>query len=236
MTLAQLLRQRRHVMLDFDGPICAVFGGIPAHHVNRHYAAILRSHDIPVSDDLADGDDPLGIFQAAATERPDQAVFIEHTLRDLEVHAIATAPLMPGASETLLSLRDSGRTATIVSNNSTTAVRAFLTRHRLNDLVSRVVARTAADPVLLKPNPHLVRQAISDLHATPAGCVLVGDSTTDIIAGHAAGVAVIAYANKPGKRQAFAGHRPDVVIDTMHEIPHALSGEAQACAVQNLHT
>ena len=140
MTLAQLLRQRRHVMLDFDGPICAVFGGIPAHHVNRHYAAILRSHDIPVSDDLADGDDPLGIFRAAATQRPDQAVFIEHTLRDLEVHAIATAPLMPGASETLLSLRDTGRTATIVSNNSTTAIRAFLTRHRLNDLVQRRIS------------------------------------------------------------------------------------------------
>ena len=46
----------------------------------------------------------------------------------------------------------------------------------------------------------------------------------------------VGYANKPGKRQAFAGYRPDVVIDTMHEIPHALSIEAQACAVQNLHT
>jgi hypothetical protein len=39
----------------------------------------------------------------------------------------------------------------------------------------------------------------------------------------------------------YAGHRPDAVIDTMHEVPLALSGDAQdsadhGSAVQNLYT
>jgi beta-phosphoglucomutase-like phosphatase (HAD superfamily) len=236
VTLSQLLAERRHVLLDFDGPVCSVFGGIPAHHVNRHYAAILRDQGIGVSADLADGDDPLAIFQTAATARPERAPFIEHTLRDLEVHAITSAPLSPGASESLLALRDTGHSVTIVSNNSAAAVRVFIDQHGLGDLVGSVVARSEPNPALLKPNPHLVRLAITNLRATAADCVLIGDSATDITAGHTAGVAVVAYANRSDKRATFASHQPEAIIDTMHAIPLALASRADGRAVNTFHT
>lgn len=236
MILPQLLTERRHVLLDFDGPVCSVFGGIPAHHVNRHYAAILRDNGVDVPRDLAEGDDPLAIFSAAAMSRPERAPFVERVLRDLELHAVATAPLIPGANESLLALRDTGHTVTIVSNNSAAAVHTFLDQHGLADLVRSVVARTDANPALLKPSPHLVQQAIANLHATASDCLLVGDSATDIAAGHAAGVAVVAYANRPDKRAIFAPHQPDAVIDTMHAIALALSGEAEGRAVNTFHT
>jgi hypothetical protein len=47
---------------------------------------------------------------------------------------------------------------------------------------------------------------------------LVGDSDTDITAARRAGTAVVAYANKPGKHDLLAAHRPDAVIDDLHEL------------------
>ncbi len=222
MTLADLLA-RPHALLDFDGPVCAVFGAIPADHIARHYAAVLRAHHIEVPDALVTTGDPLAIFAAVGTDQPAHAEFAEHALRYLETHTVATAPITPGIVEALDALHAAGRTVTIVSNNSADAVRAFLARHDLDDRVRAVMARRDPDPALLKPSPHLVTQTVDGLNAAAGQCVLIGDSITDITAGHAAGVAVIAYANRPGKAARFAPHHPDAVIDTMHAIPAALA-------------
>jgi len=48
-------------------------------------------------------------------------------------------------------------------------------------------------------SPELVLTAIGELHAQPEGCVLSGDSLTEIDAARAAGVPTIGYANKPYK-------------------------------------
>ena len=226
MTLTELLTERRHLLLDFDGPVCAVFGGIPAPHVARHYAAVLRNHGIPLSAEVDQTDDPFDVFRAAITAAPDRAVLAEHTLRDLEVHAVATATLTPGIVELLDALRDSGHTVTIVSNNSSSAVHFFLATHDLAGHIFGVIGRTDPDPALLKPHPHLVRRAVRELHTQPGTCVLLGDSATDITAAHAAGTAVIAYANKPGKRNAFAVRGPDAIVDQLADVSAALTRQA----------
>lgn len=226
MTLTELLAERRHLLLDFDGPVCAVFGGIPAPHVAHHYAAILRTHGIDLPTRVDEADDPFDVFRAAVTVDPDRAVLAEHTLRDLEVHAAATATLTPGIVELLDALHHSGHTVTIVSNNSSSAVAFFLACHNLNAYVRSVVGRTDPDPALLKPHPHLVQQAVCELHTQPGTCVLLGDSTTDITAAHAADTAVIAYANKPGKRDVFAVHDPDAIVDQLANVTEALTREA----------
>ena len=58
---------------------------------------------------------------------------------------------------------------------------------------------------------------------TPDACVLIGDSTTDILAARAAGTAVIAYANKHHKRDSFAAYRPDAIIDSITDLTEALA-------------
>lgn len=216
MTLAQLVADRRHVLLDFDGPVCAVFGGVSARDTAAQLAADLRAQGVPLSAAVDDTNDPFDVLQAAAQHGAAQLA--EPMLRDREVSAVRLAPITPGAREALASLIASRHTITIVSNNSDAAVRAFLTAHGLTEHIGGVVARTEADPDLLKPNPHLLALAIRQLRTEPSECVLIGDSTTDITAAHAAGTAVIAYANKPHKRAAFTPHGPDAVIHDMHEI------------------
>jgi beta-phosphoglucomutase-like phosphatase (HAD superfamily) len=64
------------------------------------------------------------------------------------------------------------------------------------------------------------------LDAEHAECVLVGDSTTDVLAGHLAGVAVIGYADKPGKTQALADVQAAAVTTDLAEITTALRNTA----------
>ncbi|MEU8045890.1 HAD-IA family hydrolase [Micromonospora echinofusca] len=78
-----------------------------------------------------------------------------------------------------------------------------------------------AAPERMKPDPFPVLAAGRELGAEPAECVLVGDSVSDIEAAHAAGVAAIGYANKPGKRERFDA--ADAVIDSMAELVTAFA-------------
>ncbi|WP_231933670.1 HAD-IA family hydrolase [Micromonospora coxensis] len=83
------------------------------------------------------------------------------------------------------------------------------------------MGRPEAAPEKMKPDPFPVLAAIRELGAEQAECVLVGDSATDIEAAHAAGIAAIGYANKPGKRERFTA--AEAVIDSMAEMVAAFA-------------
>ena len=100
----------------------------------------------------------------------------------------------------------------IVSNNRAASVEIYLNMHDLEICVDNVSARVSADVALLKPSPHLVIRACRALEARLSRCALIGDSRTDIEAAIAADVAVIGFANKPGKvdnLSGFRANRPD---------------------------
>jgi len=86
--------------------------------------------------------------------------------------------------------------------------------------------RPVVDTERMKPRPYCVREAVGLLGAGHAECVLVGDSTTDVLAGHLAGVAVIGYADKPGKAQALTDVQAAAVTTDLAEITTALRNTA----------
>ena len=55
---------------------------------------------------------------------------------------------------------------------------------------------------------------------------MIGDSTTDVLAGLLAGVAVIGYANKPGKAGALAEARAAAVTDELSTVTAAMKATA----------
>jgi phosphoglycolate phosphatase-like HAD superfamily hydrolase len=222
MTLAQLLAARPHVLLDFDGPVCAVFGGeLPAPAVAHRLADEGRRQGLHLPADVEASGDPFDVLHAAARLGEESARIVELALRRAEVRAVESAPMTPGLRAALDALCSSSHAVTIVSNNSAAAVQHFLEAHALTDVIPAIVARTDPDPTLLKPSAHLLALAIRQAARVPADCILIGDSTTDVIAARAAGTAVIAYANKPGKRDALQKTRPDAIINTLAEVTHA---------------
>lgn len=221
MNLIDVMRPVRHVLLDFDGPVCSVFGELPAAEVARRLAAAIDA-DLPIEDV---GTDPLALLTVFAERGHDTMVAAEAQLRDLELEAVETAPVTPGVVDALQAFRDTGRSVTIVSNNSQAAVTAFLADHDLAELVTGVCSRQHSEPELLKPNPFLLRRAIVERDAHESNAVMVGDSLSDAEAARAAGVPVIMFANKVGKRELFAGTKPppDGVVIDLAELTEAVA-------------
>ena len=111
---------------------------------------------------------------------------------------------------------------TIVSNNSGTAITAYLAVHQLTDYIRASSARDDSDPERMKPSPYRVREAVGLLDAEHPNARFVGDSPSDVLAGHLAGITVIGYANKPAKADALDRVQAAAVTSDLAEITTAL--------------
>lgn len=221
--LGRLLGRVGAVLLDFDGPVCSIFAGYPAPQVAGELVDVLRRRGVDVPPDLASEPDPLEVLRrTGATGNHDTTRAVEDALCAAERRAVETAEPTPYGREVIVAARQAGMPVVAVSNNSAGAVTAYLVAHRLAEYVSPVVGRAYADPDRMKPNPEPILRAVRDLGETPARCVLIGDSLSDIEGARAAGVAVIGYANRPSKVDAFRLAGASAVVTSMGEIAAAL--------------
>jgi phosphoglycolate phosphatase len=229
--LGAIIARTRYLLLDFDGPICSIFAGLPAPTVADKLRQLLPG-DLP--DEITNTGDPIEVFKYSATVSDDLAARVEAEMTDLEVAAVPTADPTPYVHQVIASARESGRIVAVVSNNSPRAVNAYLDRHSLSNGITLVVARTSHDPALLKPSPHLINEAVRSLTATPVFTTLVGDSFTDIEAAHSAKVASVGYANKPGKRKRMTKLQAGAVIGSMADLALALRAHPRKLTLGDL--
>ncbi|MFF4294821.1 HAD family hydrolase [Streptomyces vinaceus] len=222
-TLAAVLGATRAVLFDFDGPVCDVFAGHPAPGVALHLAETLAAYDADLGNKAYGTDDPMEILRLSPQGGESALRAIEEELTKAEVTAVRLAgPPIPGAVAALEAARASGRKVAIVSNNSTACVRAFLMLHELRHLVDAVVGRAPYWPDAMKPDPHSLLRAASELKAHPHDCTLIGDSVTDVEAAKATGGRSIGFANKPGKERALDDAGANVVVTSMSLVADAL--------------
>jgi HAD superfamily hydrolase (TIGR01509 family) len=219
--LARVLAATSVVLLDFDGPTADVFAGYPARDVAEHLRRVLSTdHGLALPDDVLSTDDPLHVVRRTTDLAPELVAQVDAELRAAELRAMATAEPTPGVAEFLAACTASGRPVAIVSNNSADAIRAYLDLHALTSHVRHAQGRDGTDPARMKPDPYPLHAALAVLDAVPTDAVLIGDSCADVDSARAAGVAVIAYANKPRKLQTLAD--ADAVTTTMYALAEAL--------------
>jgi N-acetyl-D-muramate 6-phosphate phosphatase len=217
--LRAVLAGRAHFLLDFDGPVCSVYWGIPAHEVAKQLRQQIRM-ELALS--LPDNtDDPLEVLREVHATAPGSSVPAHHLLTALEMAAVRSARPTPGASELIAAAQSTGRTVTVVSNNSADAISLYCLDHGLGDQFTLIVGRDA-DAALMKPDPHLINLALAALRASPNESVFVGDSVTDVAAGHLAGVSVIGFVNKPGKGALLTDSGANAVTASLLHISDAL--------------
>jgi phosphoglycolate phosphatase len=219
--LDTIVSRTRHLLLDFDGPICSIYAGLPAATVADRLRKLFGDH-AQLPDEIARTEDPLEVFAYAATLSEDLAARVETEMTGQELAAVATAAPTPYVHEVITACQNSGRSVAVVSNNSAAAVHIYLARHGLDDRISLVVARTNHDPALLKPSPHLITQAVDALDAEPGGCTLVGDSVTDVQAARLASVQSIGYANQSGRRERLTVAGAGAIINSLADLALAL--------------
>jgi phosphoglycolate phosphatase-like HAD superfamily hydrolase len=214
--LAALLAPIRHVMLDFDGPICNLFAGRPAAEIADRLRALVAA-EMPISAEQADETDPLAFARSAPSLPFELGAHVTAALRVEELAAAETAALTSGILDLFDACEASDRVISVVSNNIAEAVNRFLDHH---DLAKRVafVAGRPDDPTLMKPHHYMLQKAMRAVGQDPNQTVFVGDSITDMQAASAAGVLSIGYANKPGKHESLSGASADIIVD---DINHA---------------
>lgn len=221
--LAELVRDRPVMLLDFDGPVCSVFAGYPAHVIAAELREVIdrRSEAGRV---LPYDDDPLRLlFRFASVAPPAEVRPVADALRDRELRAIESARETPGAGRLIEAASSGGRSLAIVSNNAEAAVRLHLVRRGLVDRVAFISARyDGMDPVNLKPAPYLLRRALDALGETPGRALIVGDSASDVEAAEAAGMLAVGYANRASKRQILTDAGAAAVVDDLEHLVAAL--------------
>lgn len=221
--LAQLLAEVDAILLDFDGPVCSIFAGYPAHDVAANLLDLLRHHNVDLPPGLASEADPLEVLRwTGSTNDFALTRAVEDALCAAERRAVDTAAPTPFGREVIVAARQAGLPIAVVSNNSAGAVTAYLVRQRLDGHVAHVIGRAYAEPTRMKPNPDPILRAAEALAVPPGRSVLIGDSTSDIVGARAAGTRAIAFANRPAKVDAFSAAGADVVITSMGPIAEEL--------------
>lgn len=210
---AAMVAQATAVLLDFDGPICRLFAGVRSADVAADLRRYLDRRRAPVPDDGTG--DPLAVLRMSAAADADILAGLHAELVRAEVRAATTAVPTPHADAVIRALAKSEHKLAVVSNNSAEAVREYLATHKLDLYISAIGARTCGDPQLIKPNPYLLEQALSELGVSADDAIVIGDSVTDVEASIAAGVCCIGYANKQGKAERLAAAGAAEVVDSM---------------------
>ncbi|RKT16582.1 HAD superfamily hydrolase (TIGR01509 family)/HAD superfamily hydrolase (TIGR01549 family) [Streptomyces sp. 1114.5] len=221
--LANVLRPVKHVLLDFDGPVCSVFAGLPAPEIARRLREGLLASGDQAPAGAEEESDPLALLRLVSDARPDLTESTDAALAALETEAVQKGRATPGGESVLRACARSGRLVSVVSNNAGAAIETYLTEHGLSGYVAGVFGRAPGDPSSMKPNPRLLLEAMEAAGTKPEHCVFIGDAARDVEAGEAAGIPTIGYANKPGKDAKLATAGAVVIVDSMQLIADALT-------------
>jgi len=206
-TLDDIIRQARHLLLDFDGPVCTLYAHQPERLAANQLRAILTEHAVSIPENIATTSDPLAVLAYAAATSPELAQRAEAELTRSELSAVATAQPAASSHDLISSARESHRTITIISTCSAQAVRAYLDRASLDEQVNLVIGREekSAGPAT---GHDLIGRTLTALGTEPAVCLIVAESQDILDSASAHGISTIAYArsaaDKPGPARAQA--------------------------------
>lgn len=106
----------------------------------------------------------------------------------------------------------------IVTNNAAGAALAYLDRLGLLHRVRHVVGRPERRPDHMKPNTHMVEEALRIASAAATEAVLMGDSVSDVQVAHAAGVHVIGHAKNPRRGQELRAADADALTESIDRL------------------
>lgn len=210
------------ILFDFDGTLadsvqCAILATRQAfrdHHLPAPAdAAIVQQMGIPIERcfrtlGATDLDDDA--FAALlATFRQHYAAAAENHIR-----------LYPGIAALLAALKAQQRQTGIVSSKKTAILRANCEQLGISAHIDVFIGSDTVQHY--KPHPEGIRLALAALDGDPAAALYIGDATTDIEIGHAAGVKTCAVTWGAHDKAALAASAPDFMVDDVAALQRLL--------------
>lgn len=220
---AQLVRAARGFIVDVDGTL---LDSTETHF--QSWKAVTRAHGFDYSREeiVAHFGKPVfeiteALFQVTAPARV-RAITAEKVTYFLD--HVNTMDLFPGVHAFFRRLQARGTPACLASSN-------------VNEIIGRVVDHFGLAPFIAgfvgmddvshgKPHPEMILRAADLMGVDPAACVVVGDSTHDIEAGHNAGCATVAVLTGPKTRAQLETRAPDLVLASIRDLLPLLASNA----------
>jgi phosphoglycolate phosphatase len=219
--VSELPRAVRGVVFDLDGTLVDSRRDIAeaANHALAKAGFPRLPHD-ELESYVGDGAAPL-MARAARLDVNDSmtAEMVAEFLDYYAEHAIDHTTLMPGALAAMDAL--SGLPLGVCTNKPRRTCEAVLRGLRLEARFKGVVA--GDDLPQRKPDPAMVHEAARLLAVPSQSVVMVGDGAQDVLSGRAAGALTIGVRGGIQALERLEASAPDMMIDTLAELPDALS-------------
>ncbi|MCP4655527.1 MAG: HAD hydrolase-like protein [bacterium] len=218
-----MFRTRSTVLFDLDGTLVDSAADLTAavnHVLEEDSLAALDGEEILQM--VGDGAPALlrRAYRRHAAELP--ADTFERFGAHYAAHCLDATRPYPGIVELLRQLADERRGVAVVTNKPTPLAERMVDGLGLGPFVQAVVGPELA--ARRKPAPEHVLVALEHLGKTPAEAVMVGDGTTDVLAGRGAATATIAVLWGYRSRDELAASGPDRFVATVPELVELLVG------------
>ncbi len=226
--LRELVARTRHVLFDFDGPICRLFAGYPAKDIARAQVEWLDSsgRGAVLTEEERFSPDPHGTLSALAERHPgtDLVAELEERLTWHELRAAKKARPTPYADPLIRTWVAVGARLAIVTNNSARTVTAYLRDRGVFSCFHPHVYGRTQDLSVLKPHPKTLILALTAMGAAPEASLMIGDTPSDHLAARAAGVDFLGYARNEASelRMLEAGVPRESIIGSLEPLLHAV--------------
>jgi phosphoglycolate phosphatase-like HAD superfamily hydrolase len=188
MRVEELVTERDHVLVAFDGPVA---GLPPRGPMTDRLRIMVAGGRLPRK--VARTADPMVVLAYAATIGPATGHAVHTQLRRIEYELVAGARITPGVREACATMAAAGTQLTVISGLAADVTRTFLVLHGLQEHVRYVVGRAGPDPTGLPPAPDLITSAIHERAIPLRSCLFVGTTDADLAAARAAGVDTIRH-------------------------------------------
>jgi phosphoglycolate phosphatase-like HAD superfamily hydrolase len=215
------------ILLDFDGPITFFFINGRSQRLADQLRNVLNKAGVALPGEITTTLDPLAVLRWAALRTPSEvSSAVDSACVSGEHECALESEPTPGAVELLHACHEAGRPVLIVSNNAPGPITEFLDRFHLRHLVDAVVGRTPGRPDLMKPNPHMIEEALTLLDQPAGRCGFVGDSITDIEVARRTGARSIGYAKHQRRGEELAAAGADALVTHMSDLAAAIHADA----------
>lgn len=166
-------------------------------------------------DEVRQTSDHLAIIRWTGSHAPNALPDVEAACLEAEVEAARKSQPTAGAHELIAALDDAGVPVVIVTNNAASAARTYLDRFDLAGRVRDIVGRPPGEPDLMKPDTHMVAEALHVARVEGAEAVLIGDSVSDVQVAHAIGIRAIGYAKNQRRGRELQAVGADALSETI---------------------
>lgn len=217
------------VIFDLDGTL--VRSRHDYREMSRRVEAIFRNAGVRDSElgqprrvwqIIRRGEEGLNELGLSETERKRVHTQITEALNAVELLALDSVELIPGALEVLQSIRERGLRIGVATRAGSPYAEKCLEITGLADYVDAHLARDEVEHP--KPDPRHLLQVVEAIGVSPEKVIYVGDTTTDLSTAVAAGIVFIGYAGSEEwvKRMKEAGC--DAFVSDLREVVEIIDG------------